>query len=81
MQVAVSYNKKGEITLMFQPSTLTTGKYIIGYEPARGEQHHVMDVPKPFEGKPLTELAGALRVNNKGKVPKLEARTSKTSKA
>ena len=72
MQLAVSYDKDGEITLMFQPSNLKTGEYTIGYEPAPGENHRIMDVPKKFEGKPLTELAHALRVNKKGAVPKLE---------
>jgi hypothetical protein len=72
MQVAVSYNNHGEITLMFQPAQLKTGKYIVGYEPVAGENHRVMDVPKQFEGKPVTELSRLLRVNNKGTVPRLE---------
>jgi len=74
MQVAVSYNKDGDITLMFQPATLKTGKYVVGYEPAHGENHRIMDVPKQFEGKPVMELSRLLRVNNKGAAPKLEPR-------
>jgi hypothetical protein len=74
MQLAVSFDKKGEITLMFDPSKMKGEKVTIGYEPAQGENHHVLDVPKGHEGKPLAELARVLRVNTSGHAPKLEAR-------
>jgi hypothetical protein len=74
MQVAVSFDKSGNITVMFDPSKLKGEKCTIGYEPAPGENHHVLDLPKQLEGKPFTELAAALRVNTSGAAPKLEAK-------
>jgi hypothetical protein len=71
MQLAVSYTKTGEITLMLELPDPKTAKIVVGYEPAKGENHRIMDVPKQFEGRPVTELARALRVNTKGAVPKL----------
>jgi hypothetical protein len=74
MKVAVSYNKEGEITLMFDPSKLNGGNASIGYEPAPGENHRVLDLPQPLEGKRFTELAPLLRVNTKEPTPKLEVK-------
>jgi hypothetical protein len=74
MQVAVSYDKNGEITLMFDPSKFKSEKLTIGYQPAKGENHHVLEVPKHLESKSLHEIATALRVNTKEAAPKLEAR-------
>jgi hypothetical protein len=74
MQLAVSYDKNGRIMLMFDPSKLNNGKGKIGYQPAQGENHHLLDVPKGLEGKPIKELATLLRVNTKGAAPALEVR-------
>jgi hypothetical protein len=74
MKLAVSHNKAGEITLMFDPSKLQGAEYSVGYEPAPGEDHHHLEVPKGYEGKPVTELAHLLRVNTHGGAPKLEAK-------
>ena len=72
MQVAVSFTKEGEITLMFDPAKLNGGNASMGYQPAPGENHHVLDLPKQLEGKRFTELATLLRVNTQEAAPKLE---------
>jgi len=74
MKLAVSHNKAGEITLMFDPSKLQGSDYTIGYEPAAGENHHQLEVPKGYEGKPVTELAHLLHVTTHGGAPKLEVK-------
>lgn len=74
MQVAVSFDKDGHITVMFDPSKLGNEKFTISYEPAPGENHQIFDLPKHLEGKPFTELADVLRVNTSGATPKLEAK-------
>lgn len=74
MQVAVSYDKSGQITLMFDPTHMRQGKYSISYEPAAGENHRVLEVPQQFHGKPLSEFGHLLRVNTGGANHRLEAR-------
>lgn len=74
MKVAVSYDKAGEITLMFDPSKMQGNKCTIGYAPAAGENHQELDLPKQFEGKPLTEVAPHLHVQVTGGTPKLAAK-------
>src|SRR5437764_1162474 len=74
MQVAVSYDKNGQITLMFDPAKFTSDQVTIGYQPAKGENHHVLDLPKAFESKSIHEIANTLQVNVKGSAPKLEVR-------
>ncbi len=74
MRLAVSFDKDGNITLMFDPSKLRGEKWTVGYEPAPGERHYTLELPRELEGKPFTELAQLLRVNTSGEVPKLEAK-------
>lgn len=74
MKVAVSYNSQGEITLMFDPLKLNGGNASIGYEPAPGENHRVMDLPQQLEGNRFTELAPLLRVNTRETTPRLEVK-------
>lgn len=74
MQLAVTYDKTGQITLMFDPSKFNTDKFTIGYQPAAGENHRVLDVPAGFEGKSVQVLATALHVNVKAAAPTLEPR-------
>jgi len=71
MQVAVSYDKNGHITLMFDPAKMTGDKLTIGYQPAKGENHHVLEVPHTHASKPIQELATTLQVNTKGGAPTL----------
>ena len=73
MQLAVSYDKSGNITTMFDPQVLHGQGMTAEYVPAAGENHRLLDLPKQFEGKPVTELGPMLRVNTSG-APKLEAR-------
>ena len=74
MKVAVSYNKAGEITLMFDPSKMKGDKFTIGYAPAPGENHQVLDVPQGLQGKPINEIAHMMRVNGQGAEARLEAK-------
>jgi hypothetical protein len=74
MQLAVSYDKNGQITLMFNPATLKNDKFTIGYQPAAGENHRVLDVPNGLEGKSIQDLSAMLHVNVKSAAPSLEAR-------
>lgn len=74
MQLAVSYDKTGQITLMFDPSKLVSDKFTVTYQPAQGENHRVLDVPAKLQGKSIEDLAGSLHVNVNGKAPALEAR-------
>ena len=74
MQVAVSYNNEGQITLMFDPAKMRNGKFVMGYKPAEGENHQLLDVPKGLEGKSLGDLGSLLRVNTRGGAPKLETK-------
>jgi hypothetical protein len=72
MKLAVSYNEHGEITVMFNPSKMGSGDWTVGYEPAPGEKHHVLDLPNKFEGTPLQEIVSKLRVHTKEGTPRLE---------
>ena len=74
MKLAVSHDEQGKITALFDPEKLHGDKVSLKYVPARGENHHVLDVPKEFEGKPFEELPTLLRVNAKGSQPRLEAK-------
>jgi hypothetical protein len=74
MKVAVSYNKSGEITLMFDPSKMQSEEFTIGYAPAPGETHQLLDLPKQFEGKQLKDFAHNLHVKANGKDAKLEVK-------
>jgi len=74
MQLAVSFDRDGNITLMFEPSKLQGNEGTIGYQPAPRENHHVLDLPKQLEGKQLPELARILRVNTRGATPTLEVK-------
>ena len=74
MQLAVSYNQTGEITLMFDPSKLVSDKFTVSYQPAQGENHRVFDVSAKLQGKSIEELASTLHVNVNGRAPVLELR-------
>ncbi|HTQ29681.1 MAG TPA: hypothetical protein VMI53_00585 [Opitutaceae bacterium] len=74
MQLAVSYDNHGRITLMFDPSKLKNDKGTFGYQPAAGENHQLLDVPPGLEGKSLPELASMLQVNTAGAAPILKAK-------
>jgi hypothetical protein len=74
MKLAVSYNHNGEIAIAFDPSKLKAGKMTVGYDPAPGEHHEVLEVPKHLEGKPLKDIVHLLRVNTSG-TPRLEAKS------
>jgi len=72
MKLAVSYDKHGEIFTLFDPAKLHTGEGFHTYVPAKGEQHHVLEVPKDLENKSLEELPRLLRVNASGAHPQFE---------
>jgi hypothetical protein len=74
MQLAVSFDKDGKIWMMFNPAQMRIGKAEIGYTPAPGENHQVLDVPKELEGKSVDELAKVLTVNVRGAKPALEVK-------
>lgn len=75
MRLAVSYDNEGNILTMFDPDKLRGEKGFLTYVPAKGERHHILDVPKELEGKPFTDLPKLLRVNANGSAhPRLERR-------
>lgn len=75
MRLAVSYDNEGNILTMFDPDKLRGEKGFLTYVPAKGEKHHILDVPKELEGKPFMELPKLLRVNANGNAhPRLERR-------
>lgn len=74
MQLAVSYDKHGNITTLFDPSTLRGETVTSEYVPAAGENHHLIELPKQFEGKSVMELGPKLRVSTSGAKPVLEAK-------
>jgi hypothetical protein len=74
MQLAVSFDNNGKILMMFNPAQMRIGKGEIGYSPAPGENHQVLDVPRELEGKSIEELAKVLTVNVRGTQPALEAK-------
>jgi hypothetical protein len=74
MKLAVSHDEDGNIVTLFDPDTLRGDKGFLTYVPAKDEQHHILEVPKEFEGKPFEELPRLLRVNARGAQPRLEAK-------
>jgi hypothetical protein len=72
MKLAVSHDGKGNIVTLFDPQKLHGDKGFLTYVPAKGEKHHVLDVPKQFEGKAFEELPKLLRVSADGGNPRLE---------
>ena len=66
MKLAVSYTKTGEITVAFAPEQLGGATFTVGYEPADGEHHSVLEVPAHHQGKPLKDFIHLLRVNTSG---------------
>lgn len=74
MKLAVSYDAEGKILTLFDPEKMRGDKGSFTYVPAKGERHHLLDVPKELEGKPITELPQALRVNASGAHPRFERR-------
>jgi hypothetical protein len=73
MQLAVSFNNNGDITVMFDPAKLKKDeKVTVGYEPAPGDNYEMLDLPKELEGKLFREYAHLLRVNMIGATRKLE---------
>jgi hypothetical protein len=75
MKLAVSHDAHGNVTTLFDPAKLHGDKGFLTYVPAKGEKHHVLDLPKELEGKPFEELPKLLRVNAAGAHPRLEAKT------
>jgi len=75
MKLAVSHDEHGNITTLFDPEKLQSDKGTLKYVPAKGEKHHVLDVPKEFEGKPFEELPQLLRVNASGAHPRFERKS------
>jgi hypothetical protein len=75
MKVAVSYDKDGNILTLFDPDKMTNKKGTLTYVPDKGERHEVIEVPKEFERKGITELPNLLRVvAKKAGAAKLEAK-------
>jgi hypothetical protein len=74
MKLAVSYDKDGTILTLFNPEKMRGKKGFLTYVPAKDERHEIIDVPKEFERKPITELPELLRVNAKGSKVKFEAK-------
>jgi hypothetical protein len=75
MKLAVSYDNKGQITLLFDPATLIKNDNVTAsYRPAKGENHQVLDVPPGLEGKAVHELASTLYVETNGTAPTLKRR-------
>jgi hypothetical protein len=72
MKLAVSHDAQGNITTMFDPEKLRGDKVTMQYVPAKGEQHHILDVPKEFEGRTFEDLPKLLRVGTGGGQPRLE---------
>jgi hypothetical protein len=71
MKLAVSHDDHGNIITMFDPEKLKGEHGSLTYVPAKGEKHHVLDVPKEFEGKKLEELPKLLHVKTSGSHPEL----------
>ncbi len=65
MKVAVTYDKDGTILTLFDPAEMISEKGTLTYVPAEDERHEIIDVPKEFEDKFLTELPNLLRVTTK----------------
>jgi YD repeat-containing protein len=74
MQLAVSYDKSGNITTMFDPQTLKGNEVTFEYVPASGENHTLIELPSQFSGKPITQLGTLLRVHVNGGKPTLAAK-------
>lgn len=72
MQLAVSYDDRGNITTLFDPDSLRSDKGTIRYVPAPGERHHVLDLPKELEKTPFAELPDRLHVDLTNGHPKFE---------
>jgi hypothetical protein len=72
VKLAVSYDAHGKIVTLFDPESMHSDKGTLKYVPAKGEKHHVLEVPKEFESRPFRELPSLLRVNVKGAHPRLE---------
>lgn len=72
MKLAVSHDENGNIVTLFDPEKLRGDKGFLRYVPARGERHHVLQIPNGFENRPFEELAGLLRVNASSAHPRLE---------
>jgi hypothetical protein len=74
MKLAVSHDDQGNITTLFDPDKLRGEKVTLQYMPAKGEKHHVLEVPREHEGKPITDLPKLLRVAANGGKPRFESR-------
>jgi hypothetical protein len=72
MKLAVSYDDLGNIVTLFDPEKLRSDEGSLRYVPAPGEKHHVLEVPKEFEGRPFEDLPSLLRVNASGEHPRFE---------
>jgi hypothetical protein len=72
MKLGISFDKHGNIVTLFNTETLKSSKGTLQYVPAKGENHHVIDLPQEFEGEAFENLPAILRVNASGSHPRLE---------
>jgi hypothetical protein len=71
MKLAVSHDDHGNIVTLFDPEKLHGDKQSLKYVPAKGEKHHVLEVPKELADRKIEELPNLLRVDTKGTHPQL----------
>lgn len=75
MKLAVSYDEQGNITTLFDTAQLHGETWTHSYVPAKGEKHHILDVPEKLEGTPIRKLPEMLRVSLSEAHPRLEPKT------
>jgi len=75
MKLAISHDDQGNIVTLFDPQKLHGNNGSLKYMPAKGEKHHILDVPKEFEGRPFGEFPKLLCVNTSGAHPRLERKS------
>jgi hypothetical protein len=72
MKLGVSYDDQGNITTLFETAQLHGDRLTLTYLPAKGEKHHILDVPEKLKGTPIEKLPEMLRVNLNETHPRLE---------
>ena len=72
MKFGISHDKDGNITTLYNVEELKGAKGSLKYVPAKGEQHHFIELPKEFEAEAFEKLPELLRVNATGAHPRLE---------
>jgi hypothetical protein len=73
VKLAVSYDELGNIITLFDPEKLRSDEGSLRYVPAQGENHHILEVPEQFEGRPFEDLPNLLRVDVSGEHPRFES--------